>query len=709
MGAVLALATLVLLSSGCAARTALKRPDPEPIVTRVRLEGVNAFRRQEVASVLGQRATHPLHWIPLFITFYPAHTLDGTTWQEDRTRIANFYAERGYFDARVTGSQLKPGKAMRPDGSPLFVRIIHSVKEGKPSRYRSTEVVIRRPGSPSGGAEGSAADGLPPVEEEALRRSLGRGLPTLSGRRFSLSGVDAAEAQVLRRLHARSFARAEVQTHIDAHPESQAVDVRFEVVPGAKTFFGATEIHGLDKVRERYITRLIRWKEGEAFDGDRVNETQQAIYDMGLFSMVTVLPELNSAEAEGGADKVPISIQLRERKPRSFRFGGGAGWEIGRIDGHVSVGLGHRNLFRRLVQAELDLKVGYAFLGVDDHGPIGDLKVDLRWPDFPVRTMSLHTAASIRLEVEKAYKFWSPEVELGWTWSPLRPLRLHLHYALSYNDLFPDERLVELAAVQPDLALSDGYLLSWFGQSLVLDLRDQALAAGKGLLFNLELVETANPADSDLHYFRIEGDLRGYIPLGTPRIVLAARGGGAYVHPYNEGQDTVPINHRVYAGGDGSVRGWSTKYLGPRHVESAVPDPEAEAETTCGRTDCIVPLGGRVGLTGSLELRGNPFGKFWVAGFTDFGRVWASRDELLAVGLAPPEGLQFSVGGGLRYELPIGRLRLDVAFHPEEWTAKAFRSCANQPSGCSGERWVHQDQEQGPTYWNIHFGIGEAF
>ena len=688
----LALAAIALLvSSGCAARMALKSPEQRPVVTRVGLEGVRSFRAPKIAALLAQRATHPLHWFPLLQSAYPAIYLEGMTWQEDRERIRNFYIENGFFDVRLVSSQLSRSKRTRPDGSPLFVKIIHSLNEGPSSDVRDIDVVMH-------GGQGSV------LEKEELRRELSAGLPSRSGRRFSVGKLRDSEEMIGHRLRSRSFARARVEGVADAYPEEQAVDLRFDVFPGRPAVFGEVVIEGLDRVKEKFITRHIKVKAGDPFDQRVLDEMQQVIYSMGLFSMVTINPQLgesvsSAVSEQSESEKVPVQVRLRERKPRQFRLTGGMGWEVGRVDGQIGAQLSHINLFDLLVQAELGLSGGYAFLSEDDHGPIGSLKLALKWPDFPVRTLSLHGSAEIQVDVQQGYKLWSPKADVGLVWTPLRPLRINVAYQLSYNDLFPDERLSDLAQENPELALSDGYILSYFEESIVLDLRDQPLAPSKGVFARIDFVQTAGPRDSDFHYVKVSGDLRGYLPLGTPRLVMAARMGGAWLQHTREDKDAIPVNHRVYVGGDGSVRGWKSRYLGPTVVEVVESSEDAEFESTCGRSDCLVPVGGRVGMYGSLELRGNPVAGLWLAGFSDFGRVWASGSEFKEIGLAPPEGLQFSVGGGVRYDTPIGRLRLDLAFHPPEWTSQTFLE----------QRWIHRDKERQPSVWNIHFGIGESF
>ena len=686
----LAAAALLLVGSGCAARMALKSPEQRPVVTKVHVDGARSFRVPKITALLAQRSTHPLHWFPLLQTVYPAVYLDGMTWQEDRQRIRNFYLENGFLDVRLVGSQLIRSKRTRPDGSPLFVQIRHGLIEGPESRVRGVEVVVH-------------GDRAGVLDQEELRQSLTVTAESSAGKRFSIQNLDRVEQRLLHQLRSRSFARAEVEGIADAYPEQQAVDLRFDVYPGRPAIFGELKIEGLDRVKEKYIARHIKLRAGQPFDQRLLDETQQAIYSMGLFSMVSLNPgagiEASVDQEQPQLERVPVHIRLRERKPRQFRLKGGMGWELGRVDGQVGVQLNHINLFDRLIQAELALSGGYAFLTEDDHGPIGSVKLGLRWPDFPVRTLTLNGSAEIFTDVQQGYKIWSPKADVGLTWMPFRPLRINFSYRLSYNDLFPDDRLSDLAAENPELALSDGYILSYFEQSVVLDLRDRPLVPGRGFFARIDLVETAAPADSDFHYVKVSGDVRAYLPLGGPRLVLAGRVGGAFLHHTREARREIPVNHRVYVGGDGSVRGWKSRYLGPTVVEGIEQADEADPESTCGRSDCLVPVGGRVGMYGSLELRGSPVPGFWVAGFTDFGRVWEDAEDFLAVGLAPPDGLQFSLGGGLRYDTPIGRIRLDVAVHPPQWTRAEYLE----------QRWYHAGKERRPGLWNLHFGIGESF
>ena len=345
---------------------------------------------------------------------------------------------------------------------------------------------------------------------------------------------------------------------------------------------------------------------------------------------------------------------------------------------------------------EAELTAGLVYLGPEDIGPGVDLTLDLSWPEFPVRTLTSYLRGGFDMNVRQGYKYYSPEGEIGVIWSPLRPFRLTVGYEVSYFGLY-ENRLDDTALSDlpsDDIVFDDGYLQSVLKQELVLDLRDNLLAPGRGLFASVSVDEALPPGR--FRYVKVIGDLRGYVPLGTPRFVLALRGTGSYIGTYGD-EDSVPIEEAIFAGGDGSVRGWKSRQLGPRAVEE-----------DCSRRDCIIPLGGKVGFTGALELRGNPVAGLWLAGFTDFGRVWSSPEEIDAAARFF-EDLQFTVGGGIRYDLAIGRLRLDFGIHPRAWTDEVFLARLYKPKTCETLDSCPEDERLEPPTWSFHFGIGESF
>ena len=695
-GRTVLLLTVVALLSGCAARRKpVKEPDLRPVVTKIKIEGARELKPNKIQQKLAQRATYPLHWVPILNFVFPRVHLDGTAWEDDQTRIANIYALNGFFDARVVASQTLVRKLRKDNGKPKFVWIVHQLEEGKPSFVDTVVVAV---------AQSTVGPERTPKEQEELRSSLAAGLLTRTGDRFSMAAVDASRKVIRARLADSSYARAKVQSRVDAWPEKRLVKVHFDVEPGAPAVIGEVRITGLKAVSERYVQRHIRLKPGEAWSQRRIRETQKAIYDMGVFALVTVGPDLEGdiELLEDGTEVVPVDILLKERKPQSFEGGGGIGFTSGSFDAHGRASYSHVNLGKRLVRFDLDLEAGFVYLGVEDFGPGGHLTAGFRFPDWPHRTIDLFVSGGIETDVRRGYKYFSPEGEAGITWQPLRPLRFTLSYAASYFGLY-DNRLdeLELAAVGANdgISLDDGYFLTVLRQEIMLDLRDNLLAPNRGLFASVNLDEAMPPGG--FRYVKVIGDLRGYIPIGTPRLVFAARGVGSYIHTWGD-QDQVPIQEALFAGGDGSVRGWKPRYLGPRTVEE-----------DCDRRDCIIPLGGKVGFTATAELRGKLYdgGSFgiWLAGFSDVGRVWGEKEEIDSAQTFFGD-LQVSLGGGARFDIgAIGRLRLDVAVHPRAWTDDYFRQRQIKPRHCPTLAQCPEDLRLEPSNWSVHFGIGESF
>jgi hypothetical protein len=61
-------------------------------------------------------------------------------------------------------------------------------------------------------------------------------------------------------------------------------------------------------------------------------------------------------------------------------------------------------------------------------------------------------------------------------------------------------------------------------------------------------------------------------------------------------------------------------------------------------------------------------------------------------------GLQLGIGGGVRFDTVVGRLRLDLAAHPHDWTDPVFRK----------SRFWNNKWREAPVL-SLHFGIGESF
>ena len=151
--------------------------------------------------------------------------------------------------------------------------------------------------------------------------------------------------------------------------------------------------------------------------------------------------------------------------------------------------------------------------------------------------------------------------------------------------------------------------------------------------------------------------MRAYLPLGTRRVVLAAR--VEFGQLFVQGDLGSPITRRFYLGGPSSHRGFNYNRLSPQ-VPSGLPDVAP------------IPIGGDQMLLIQMELRFNLFRLYgnWLglAAFADGGDVAApscgSVQCRQLTGNVPTSvdvtNLNWAVGGGLRYKTVIGTIRFDL-------------------------------------------------
>ena len=141
-----------------------------------------------------------------------------------------------------------------------------------------------------------------------------------------------------------------------------------------------------------------------------------------------------------------------------------------------------------------------------------------------------------------------------------------------------------------------------------------------------------------------------------------------FLFPYGE-SDYTTMWSNFFLGGFNTIRGWGGKKLAP-WIEICVEKDDCE----------IIEVGGKTMVLGNVELRLRTVEALYVVAFFDAGDV-----QLDTFTFKPGEW-NYSAGGGLRYDTPVGKLRLDFGYR------------INDP-----EMYRHEPR------WGLHLGLGEAF
>ena len=655
-----------------------------PLVDRIEFEGNgNSFSETgdyQLRATMVQEQNAPLVWLA------PARRgvhLDDTVLALDGWRIETWYAHHGFFDAHFLGWDvvtLKNRGKYRPD----LVGVVGYVDEGTPSVVRDLEFEGLGLGKPA----------LVGLQQRADLQT---------GETFSVEGLKNTRSLVLHTLQQRSYARATVQTSVDVYPEEEAVDVHFVAERGDACKFGEVSLIGDFTIPEDLIRDEINVVPGKAYRADELSKTQRAIFGLGVFSVVNVIPVLDGDET----DVVPVEIELTQTKARQLRLGGGVELESGKQSIHVNSEFQHDNVWNRLVRLTAASEIGYSALtqvndisdgGLDEmmRGPTTDTSLTFVLLRFPRRAWTVETEWAFEMGVEEGYRYATPEFSPSISWNMAPMLTLGFAYHLRYFDYIePQLESFEWDETALGMDFTDPYLLSFVSQQLILDSREGGLVTRSGLYGIYEISEAGGPFGGQYNFIRLSGDQRGYLNLVRYKFfgrrpefikltkpVLANRIGAGVMMPYGSDPDRaqIPYAELFTLGGSSDVRGWVRNHLGPYICDTDEIDACTSERGVSQPSEEIIPIGGAAKLFGGTELRVYNAIGYGAAIFCDVGMVWTSMADMNPMEVIP------AVGAGGRYKSPIGPVRLDVAYR-----------LGNEPMF-----------EQEPRL-NIYFALSEAF
>ena len=632
----------------------------------MRVEGARQMRQQKLRDALGTRATPwwakvlgvgtRRYWIPL----------DRDRVLEDQTRMERFYEDHGHFDARCVGLYTRYKGKKVGDGRRWAV-VTFTVEEGPRSGVRRVDLL-----------------GVDRLDPQLLSR-LSRRTALTAGEHFSLPDQEQDRATIERTLAENGYAYARVVRRADAYPEELEVDLSYRATPGISCRFGEVTVDGLQRVPRKRVEREVRIEPGDPYSLAKLQKLQADLFGMGVFSMVTVSPDLRDDTAE----TIPVLVTVRESKPISIKLGFGMGMERGRDDFHTSLGISHSNLFHLLWQLQANVRGGVAFvpdlLTRDTIGPVGEATLQLTQP-LPIRPLTLWERAGFEVDVESGYKYLSPSVSVGLNCRIHRRLSAGIAYHYEFFWLYSqDDSLSELTTYEmPELDTDSKYNLSYLEQHLTWDARDDPVTTYRGAYARFSVAEAGGFLSGGFDYVKLSWEVRGFIDPVPKTLVLAMHVQAGWILPWGD-TEAAPLSQRFKIGGSGTVRGWGRDSLGPRYYPEADDDGIGCDSADAIADDCdAIPLGGNLTLFGGPEIRAYFIragkAKLGLAAFLDAGRVWDDEGSFAI------SDLMFATGGGPRLVTKFGTFRLDV-----------------------GIRLNSDDEFDDDSKWALHFGFSEAF
>jgi outer membrane protein assembly factor BamA len=417
-------------------------------------------------------------------------------------------------------------------------------------------------------------------------------------------------------------------------PQGDDVDVAFAVEPGPRPRLADVRIASKGRTREAMVRRQVEVEPGAIIRPQELSQTRARLSEMDLFTSVDVRP----VPAAGRPDARDLVVSYVERPDVTVEYGvrydfSGSGSSGGAASSPS--------------QGKLQVAAGFELAN-----PLG---WGWRLKGYTLQTTNLHnyrfgmessTFFGIRLRTQLLYFDETDNESLiaasyaskvrGYSVQQTRTLlrdtgsrrwhdRLRLQWGYTNKDIQYSEDVGSDVLVAGDRA--------FLSLSLIGDWRDSLTDPRRGVFWTATSEFSRTFLGSDVDYVRLYGQLFAYVPV-TKGIVWA-QGYRAGVVP---GDDPFYLlENRFQSGGPTTVRGFRQNGLGPQFDESE-------------------GFGGQGVFVLNQELRFPIWKQLHGGVFWDAGNTWLLASEFSL------RDVRHTVGGGLRFMLPFGPIRVEYGF-----------------------------------------------
>jgi outer membrane protein assembly complex protein YaeT len=458
--------------------------------------------------------------------------------------------------------------------------------------------------------------------------------------------TDVRVEDIPRRLEAFFKARGyyDVKVVADGAPDEAVngrVPVHIVVSPGAVYHFDGVTVTGLRRLHPSFVTKRFTRLEGKTYSPDVLDERFRTLMKTGQFNLLQIKP----VPVDGHLLRLDISAE--EAKSKEFGFWGGFDTYEGALAG---VQVGDRDLF------------GYgrpltATIEVSQRSYRGEVLYE---DPFFFDTDFVFTARAFALTFD--YDGYT-KFEVGGRFELSRKITKYDEASLTFSARHVD---ITNSQIRPSFLLGpDEYQVDTIGLTNTLDFRESPYVNPRGFLVGNTIDVASSALGSDIEFIRSTMRVGYYLPFGpkplTPGVVedqpagtpfqrwfrqssiaFGARGG--ILHSLTDsGSDeatAIPIDERFFNGGATTVRSFGERDLGPHDNHGH-------------------PVGGEFFTVFNVEYTFPIFGELQGAVFTDAGNLVPTSED---IGLSD---MRYAIGGGLRYKLPVGPIRLDYGVNPD--------------------------------------------
>ncbi|MEO8161806.1 MAG: outer membrane protein assembly factor BamA, partial [Arenimonas sp.] len=599
----------------------------------------------------------------------------------DLEKLQNFYLDRGYVDFNLESTQL----AISPSRQDMYVTA--NISEGEQYKVGTVKV--------------TGETILPQEQVEQM-------VALKDGTVFSRALVEFTANSITTVLGNIGYASAEVTPVPDVDRATHIVNLNFVVKPGPRVSVRRIVFKGNASTADEVLRREMRQFEGAWYSQAMIDRSKVRLRRTGYFETV----EVETPEVPGHSDQVDLVVTVKERNAGSFVFGLGYSQNAGVV---TSISLSQNNFLGTGNRFQIGLQnnsysKSVSFSYVDpyftDNGV--SLGYSLSYSDYSQSTTTTARYGSGNAAGEVNFGF-----PLSENTSVSTALGISRNQITTYDGSTPPQVIHYLVQTLGDRLRFGGFDIpdgdddgvagndtdddgipgldppttipgtqrqwtvnTWTARAnWAYDTRNDYLLPTRGILHRLQF-EVALPG-SDIEFYRVSYDFEQYWALANWLIMKSAFSlgyGDAYgdTHkalclsyspagapiPASASSCGLPFYRNFYAGGPGSVRGFTQNTLGPT--------------TNFGGFARVQPLGGAVKTTGSFEfffpkLLGGIGQGSRISAFVDYGYVFARPGDFQF------NKFRISTGLALQWQSPVGPISISYAIPVD------YGKCAGGP------------------------------
>jgi outer membrane protein insertion porin family len=543
--------------------------------------------------------------------------------QDDAASIAGLYVANGFRDAKATSEEVDNYGGKEGD---LFVRF--HITEGSQTRVAELKF-----------------EGNQSLSEDTLRGVVG----SAAGQPYSEVGVASDRDNILALYYNEGFPNARFEYQVSDPGTPDRVRLDYRITEGIRVEVERVLLAGNEHTRQGILNRQVQVKPGGPLRESDVIETQQRLYNLGIFNRVAVAPQ----NPQGSDPEKSVIVMTEEGKRYTIGYGGG--FEVQRLAGSGSnptsgsfsasprgifeiskanVGGRAQTLSFKIRASTFQYRglVGYTIPDFFAHQ-----KISLELIGFADKSRDINTFTSTRYE---------GSLQVSQRLTPTSSLL----YRYFYRHV-----LVGSLMINPSLIplLSLPTRVSGFGVTFLRDRRDNAADPTRGSFDTVDVSLASRSIGSSASFVRVFMQDSTFYHLTRSFSFARSVRFGVEQPIAGTSASQIALAEHLFGGGGTSLRGFGLNQAGPR-------DP------TTG-----FPLGGLALLIFNQELRfpmrlpylGNRLGG---ALFYDAGNVFSDIHHIdLRYTPPSPTNLDYfshTVGFGFRYATPIGPVRLDLGY-----------------------------------------------